>query len=220
MAGQLLLVNPRKRRKNPHRRRKSSETHAERVRAAKKGWAHRRRKRNPESRRERSLAARRGWAHRRHHTVHHRRRRRNPAARKMGFFSPIMPAVIAAAGALGLDLIWGYAPVPATWKTGTMGYAAKGFGALALGAVLGMVMKKDTAEALAAGALTVTIHGALKDTIQSSMPNIQLGEIYPGLGYMSPGIVVNDEPQALTHAGYSDAGMGEISMDTGVYSMQ
>jgi len=196
MASPLLLVNPRKRRKarktTAKRRTTRRTTHKRRAPVA-------RRRHNP-IRRRRTAA----------HRVHHVRRRRNPARRKMGFFSPIMPAAIAAVGAIGLDLVWGYAPVPASWKAGTMGYAAKGVGALALGAVLGMFMKKSTAEALAAGALTVTIHGALKDGISSSMPNIQMGEIMPaGLGYMSPGVVVSDQPQMLTNQ--STGAMGEIT---------
>lgn len=194
MASPLLLVNPRKRRKARKTTAKRRRTTHHKRRAPVARRAH-----NPIRRRRRATA----------HRVHHARRRRNPARRKMGFFSPIMPAAIAAVGAIGLDLVWGYAPVPASWKAGTMGYAAKGVGALALGAVLGMFMKKSTAETLAAGALTVTIYGALKDGISSSMPNIQMGEIMPaGLGYMSPGVVVSDQPQMLTQ---QSSPMGEIS---------
>jgi len=157
---QLMLVNPRKRRKTKRRRKNPVAA-------------------NPRRRRTRVSTR----------TVRHRRRRRNPISRR-GIMGQIMPAATAAFGALGLDMIWGYAPIPDSLKTGPMRYVAKAAGAVALGMLAGMVTKKSTADQMSMGALTVVLHSAMRDGMSSYMPNIALGE-YMGpqesLGYWGSG---------------------------------
>lgn len=106
------------------------------------------------------------------------KRRRNPITGKLGGIvsNTIMPAAIGAGGALTLDLIWGYLPIPAVVKVGPMRHAAKGVGAIGLGMLAGMVLKKDTANALALGAMTVVMYNAAREAVASFAPNIALGE--------------------------------------------
>lgn len=164
---QLMLVNPRK------RRRRTSK---------KKTVARRRPTRRISTRPARKT-----------------RRRRNPIKTRglSGVVNQIMPAATAAVGALGLDLIWGYAPIPESLKTGNMRFVVKAAGAIGLGMLAGMVVKKSTADQLATGALTVVLHNAMRDGMANFAPNIQLGE------YMN-----NDETLGYWGAGYNP-GMSE-----------
>lgn len=109
---------------------------------------------------------------------HRHKRRSNPITGKLGGIVDqiIMPAGIGAGGALTLDLIWGYLPIPAVVKVGPMRHAAKGVGAIGLGMLAGMVLKKDTANALALGAMTVVMYNAAREAVASFAPNIALGE--------------------------------------------
>jgi len=59
-------------------------------------------------------------------------------------------------------------------------HVTKALGALGLGVLASMVTKKDTANQLATGALTVVLHGAMKDGIETFAPGINLGE-YVGM---------------------------------------
>lgn len=159
---EMLLVNPRKR-----RRLKSKKTTAKR--------------RSPVRRRVSTRTARKT------------RRRRNPI-RSRGLSgivnTTLMPAAIAGAGAVGLDVIWGYAPIPETLKVGPMRYVAKAAGAIGLGMLAGMVTKKSTADQLATGAMTVVMYQAMKDGMTRFAPNIQMGEYlnYDQMGYYGSGM--------------------------------
>lgn len=106
-----------------------------------------------------------------------RKYRRNPIAMK-GIMAPIMPAATAAAGAIGLDLAWGMigSKLPASLSTGPVRHVVKAVGALGLGALAAMVLKKETANNLAVGALTVVMHGAMRETLQTMNPEMKLGE--------------------------------------------
>lgn len=100
-----------------------------------------------------------------------------------------MGAVPGAIGALGLDVLLGVVPVPAQFKSGIFGYVTKGVGAIALGMVAGMVgVKSSTAAKMTEGALTVMIHGALRQGVSQFAPQIPLGA-YPDemLGYAGSG---------------------------------
>ena len=179
---EVLLVNPRRRRKHKARRRK----HNPRRR---KHTAHRRK--NPMFR-----------VHRRKHRTH--RRRRNPIAGLGGSFTSNLTAqvksgLVGALGALGLDLAWGYgskylpASVSAPATPGNPNYfglLAKAVGAVAIGMLGGKVLKGKGA-ALATGAMTVVLHDTLKGTLQAAMPSLPLGAYVgtsPIVAYGAPAV--------------------------------
>lgn len=108
----------------------------------------------------------------------------------------LQPAAIMASGALMLDIGYGYLGgyIPAVLNTGMARHATKGVVALALGFIASNFVKANTANELAKGAMTVTMHGAMKEAMQTFMPAIPLGDVgyynvspvYPagdGMGY-------------------------------------
>lgn len=152
-----MMVNPRKRKRKTVKRKSPARKTVARARPAKRRVAVKRRK-SP--------------------TV---RRRRNPIVSKGIVDRQLTPALTAASGALMLDMIWGFAPIPETVKAGPLRYLAKGVGALALGMIANNVVNRKIAEQLSTGALTVIMHGAMRDVAQRTMPNVQLG--YYNAGY-------------------------------------
>jgi len=109
--------------------------------------------------------------------------------------STLMPSAIGAAGALGLDILLGFAPLPAALKTGPMRPVIRIVGAVGIGLLAGMVTNKRIGEQVGAGALTVVLYDTLKGFVQTNMPTLKLGEYdeeYPSLEYLTPGSVVSD----------------------------
>lgn len=160
---EILLVNPRRRarRKSPTRRRRARASNP----------ARRKRRASPVRRRRASVS---------------RRRRRNPAPRLnvRSIQSSVMNAVPGAAGALALDVALGFIPIPANFKTGLLGYGVKGMGAVLIGMLAGNVVKAQTATRMTEGALTVMIHGALKQGVSNFLPNVPMSEY---MGYYGAG---------------------------------
>lgn len=167
---ELLLVNPRRRRKKNASRRRKRHVARKRHRAVKANPRRRHRrpafmKANPRRRR-----ARRSNPHRR--TRH--RRRSNPSLR--GITGAIMPTVksgaIGALGGLGLDLLWGktsqYLPASVA-SSAPLQYAVKLLGAVLVGFV-GNYALKGKGRDLAVGAATIVLHDALKATLQAQAP--------------------------------------------------
>ena len=191
MANEVLLVNPRRRRRAPTRRRPRRK-----VAARRRAPAKRRRRRNPigpyarngmgmyvsNPRRRRRRPARRRA------TV---RRRRNPAGRmtmRKVMNDLLLPSATAGAGALALDILWGFVPVPPEIKTGPMRHVAKGLGAIVLGQLVGMVGTRRMGDTMAMGALTVVFHSAFREMTAQFMPNVNLG-------YYSAGANAGYDPQ-------------------------
>lgn len=140
MAGQLLLINPRKRRASKKARKHTAK-----------------RRRNPIALR----AAPKRRVHRRRNPIAHlsRRRRRNPISARgiMGSLVPMLKdAVIGAGGAIGVEMLWGkLAPsLPTSVSSGYAGAAVKAVATVALGHVLDKPTKGLGRKA-AAGALAV-----------------------------------------------------------------
>lgn len=190
---ELMLVNPRKRRTTG---RKKARTPAQKaatrrlVALNKKRSSPRRKPRTattPVRRRRRAApaVARRV-----------RRYKRNPAGRGV-VNTTLIPAAIAASGALGLDILWGFAPVPANLKAGPLRHVVKGAGAIGMGWLAGKVVSKRAALQLTGGALTVIMHDAAKELVQKFMPQLSLG-------YYSAG-----QPVGEYMGEYTDNGMGE-----------
>ena len=201
---ELMLINPRKRRKHKAKKSAGKKRGKRRTMTAlqRKYFGKRKHKRvatvakKSHKRRRRSIT--------KHLSVRrHRKYRRNPA-RGLGKFSvqgfaknTLMPSAIGAAGALGLDVLIGFLPLPPNLKTGPMRSVVRIAGAVALGIVAGMVVKKETAANIAAGAVTVTLYDVLKGAVQTAMPTLQLGENdifteYPSLAYAGAGETVGE----------------------------
>lgn len=152
-----------------------------------------------------------------------RKYRRNPIGGGRGLkgiTAPIMPAATAAVGAIGLDLAWAKlgGMLPESMQVGPIRHVAKAAGALALGALAGMVLKKDTANNLAIGALTVVLHGAMRETIQTAMPNVQLGEYDNAFAGVDGLAIYSPELDGLGYSedGYTDNGFDSMN-GVGIY---
>lgn len=198
MSELLVVANPRKRRRRARRRRLS----AKQIAAGFGGKRHKRR--SHRRRRHRHVAAAPRRHRRRRHsggarrpavgytvgTKRIRRRKLNPMRRHRyrrhrnpmsvgGIKLSIMPTVksgfTGALGALGLDVLWGFAAGNATIgayvSNQYVGFAAKLLGAVLVGAVGGKVMRGKGRE-LAVGAATVAEHDFLKSLLQTMAPTI------------------------------------------------
>jgi len=138
---------------------------------------------NPASRPHRHVKRRSAHPARRHSY------RRNPVPRMGGIMSMIKPAYQGALGALGIDLITGYVPLPLAIKVSPVRHAIKGI--LAVG--LGMFFKGSMGRNMAIGGLTVAIHDASKEAVQMALPTVQLGaepsvSDLRGLAYYNPAV--------------------------------
>lgn len=208
MAEQLLLVNPRRRRVGRPRKRKTP--------------TRRRRRRNPRQSYVSGSAPARNPRRRRRRPVTKRRYRRNPrrGLRVANIFQEtVMPAVTAAGGALGLDILWGMLPIPITMKTGPIRYLAKGAGAIAMGFIASFVVPTQTAKHFTSGAMTVVMYDALKEMVAVWMPQLALAayDIEEGVSYgvgAYPGAAldVGDESM-LSHYGEGEGMSAYFNQD-------
>lgn len=174
MPGELLLINPKKRRKA----RKSSRRRKNPTRA-------RARRRNPARARRRNPvhAVRRARA----------RRRRNPLNfRSMGggFMGQATNALLGAGGAVANDVLINYVPLPAMLKTGPMAILAKLAGAFGVGYLASFAVGKSRGATMTEGALTVLAYQLVKPMIATVLP--LAGTDIEGLGYYSPGMIMQD----------------------------
>lgn len=184
---ELLLVNPRRR-----KRRKTAKASRRRSRIRAK-----RRKRsvpvqflkNPRKRRKMRLPA----------FVRSRRRSRGASRLSVSGIrglvnSTVRPAVTAAAGAVLLDAAWAYLPIPAQLKAGPVRHVAKGAGAVALTLIAERVVSRSMAHQFGVGAMTVVLHGAIRELLAQFLPQVRLGDMYyddypslNGLSYVNAG---------------------------------
>jgi hypothetical protein len=178
---ELMLINPRKRRRKRKMSVKQRRYFGKRVSARK--------------RRRRSVVAAPLRRHRLYKTNPHRRHkryRRNPSLRgfrPMAFMKDtLMPSAVGAAGALGLDMLLGFVPLPDMLKTPTMRPIVRIAGAVGIGIVAGMVTNKRIGEQVGAGALTVVLYDTLKGFVQAQFPTLALGDLpsYNQIEYLSP----------------------------------
>lgn len=93
----------------------------------------------------------------------------------------LKPAAIQAAGALGVDVAFGYLGgyLPAQFSTGMLRHLTKGIGAVLLSTIAANFVRSSTANEIAKGSLTVTIHGALTEAAQQFAPAVPLGYFSP-----------------------------------------
>lgn len=169
MAGELLLINPRKRR---GKRRSHS------------------RKRNPLSFSYRSKRKAR-------RAVSHRRRRHNPAMR--GFTRQLVPQAVGAAqgaaGAILTDAAWTMIPLPLMLKAGSMGTVSRALMAFAVSWASSFVVGGRVAGKFLEGALAVQAYGIIAPMVRSFLPGGVAG--LDGLGYYSPGTILQDDLSPL-----------------------
>jgi hypothetical protein len=166
---QLMLVNPRRRRKSTAKKRRTTT---------------RRRTAAPRRSRRRNPIAASAAPRRRRRRAMARVRRRNPIrARRSGMIeSTLKPALMAGMGALGVNVVSGFLPIPANFLSGPVSFITRGALALGFGYVVGMMTDKKTAEQMTLGALTVVAYDALKEVASTAMPTLNLS----GLNYYSP----------------------------------
>jgi hypothetical protein len=135
-----------------------------------------------------------------------------------GISNQVMGAIPGAVGALGLDVMLGVLPIPATWKAGMLGYVTKILGAVGLGMVAKTVVSSHTAAQLTQGALTVMFHGILRDFVATNVPSVPLG-IYlaprmAGMGYYGSGWNPADGVSLGAYLPDLSAGQGPASFTT------
>jgi len=218
---QILLVNPRKR-KTARRKKpvaKKRRTAAQKA-ATRKMIAANRRRKNPvraKRRTTRKKPARRRASARRAPVRRRRRatgRGRNPALNMRSIQNQLMEAGTGAVGAIGLDVIQGYLPIPANLKGGIVGTGVKALLAIGMGVVASKVkiVKASTAAKMANGALTVVLHDELRKQVGNFAPGLQLGEYMgdDGLGYYGSGY-----PAGVMNESYGGMGsyLPELSTD-------
>lgn len=210
---EILLVNPRKRtrrRKVARKKtRKKRRTAAQKRATAKMIAANRKRRRkNTVARRRRKKPAvkRRRRTYARKRPVRRRRRRTgNPRFTMRSVQNQLMDAGTGAVGALGLDIIQGYLPIPENLKQGLVGTGVKALLAIGMGVLAQNVriVRPATAAKMANGALTVVLHDELRKQVANFAPGIQMGAYIgdDGLGYYGSGY-----PAGVMGEGYG--GMG------------
>lgn len=165
---EILLVNPRRRRKGGKRRKG-------RVRLKRR-------------------ASRRRSVRR----VKARRYKRNPSVSVRGITGSIVPTVksgaLGAVGALANDALVGQLNrfLPDALKSGYGRHATKVGSAILVGTVGNFVMRGKGRD-LAVGAATVAIHGLLKEVISTNLPTVApfLGD-YEDVGGYNPGQIVDE----------------------------
>lgn len=96
------------------------------------------------------------------------------------------PAISETVGAVGLDVIMGYASprLPLALQSGAANTLVKASGAVLMGVIAAKLGKRGMGVDMARGALVVTLHNLVRTTIQQNAPSVPLG-IYdeaPGLG--------------------------------------
>ena len=190
MSEQLLLINPRgKRRKKSHRRR--ARNARRRPRRAAGGFRIRRRRhKNPRSRRRR---------HRNPRRHHARRRHRNPISMS-GIKGVLLPAAMGAAGGLALDVAWNYLSpyVPATFTSSPYLIAAvKIAAAFGIGMLARKFLGSDKGNAVMAGAVTIQLYSAASFALAGTLPGLSglhaylPGSSMNGLGTPNPAVYLN-----------------------------
>jgi hypothetical protein len=135
---------------------------------------------NPRHRRKHKAKHRRRASARRSHSV--KRYKRNPSMRGItGSFMPTIKAgLIGGAGAIGNDILFGFAAkyLPVSMTTGVVRHLMKLGSAVLVGSLGGMLLKGKGAQ-LAAGAAAVAIRDAAREQLVVAFPTLPLGDYDP-----------------------------------------
>lgn len=195
---ELMLVNPRRKRRRG--RRKMSALQRQYFGGGRKRRRSSRKRRRVAALRAAPVAVRRSSRRRRRHAVVGRRRRRSSGfGGGGGRFSigkflnqSLMPAGVGAVGAVGVDILLGYARpmLPAMLQGGAMDPVVKIGGAIAVGFAASKVMGRRFGDQAMAGAITVALYSIIRPIIQGAIPGVLSeyvgGYGYDGIGYVSP----------------------------------
>lgn len=152
-------------------------------------------------------------------------RRRNPIRRpRRDIMSRIMTTTqdgaIGSVGAIAGSIVGGYLPLPLNLKTGNMAIAVNALIGMGTGFTVANFFDRKFGEKMAQGAVTVALHGTLKNMISGMLPNVPLSDDLLGddlLGYYGSMMDMDDDLQAYDmghysfdepdNLGYSGAGM-------------
>lgn len=127
-----------------------------------------------------------------------RRFKRNPSGRALmpikGLGQLVIPAMGVGGGAVGTEILMGYLPIPAHFKSGVMRHITKGVVGLAAGYGLAHFLKqKKLGFYVMAGAVVIATHDAIKEFIANRIPATAFGQYvtplasqFGGMGYVSP----------------------------------
>jgi len=213
---ELMLVNPRRRRRVTRARRNPRKARRHMTALQRKYFGPRRKKRTTRRRRTETLAVNpRRTRRRTHRRMTHLRRnpRRSLGMGSMkGFInSTLVPASVGALGALGTDIVIGYvAPyLPASLNSGIALSLVKIAGAVGVGYAAGMFMGRKYGEEAMAGAITVQLFDIVKGYMQGAMPSLPISGY--NMGWVSPA------PQMGYYAGTDNAYNGITSPGVGMY---
>jgi hypothetical protein len=194
---QLLLVNPRKRRRKTPKRGPGGRFLKARASAPAK---RRRRRKNPVPALARANPVRRARRRRSASAVVRRRRRSNPISAR-GFLSqltqPLLPAIVGAGGAILNDTAFRFIPIPAQYKVGYVGVAARAVAAVGLGMLLSRVVGSRTAGQLTSGALTVLAFQTLQPIVAGVLPGAGVGYYGAGATLNGVGEYLSETPSSL-----------------------
>ncbi len=204
MAGQLLLVNPRpRRRESAAERAKLSRAAKRRPRNAlgefvsgarrnpKRGVAKYKESSATRSRLSRDARSEPRGSHGQFVKRNPRRRaiatrRREPVGMLDGIWdNTLRPAAVGTAGAMVMELGMGYLPIPEELRSGVAGFAVRALIAVGLGLGARAAGFDRAGSELAVGALTVAAATEAKDMVATHMPSVKLGS----MGYFSPAMV-------------------------------
>lgn len=182
-GGELLLINPRKRRSRKASKRRARRRNPVRALRARSRKRHSVRRHNP------MRAAKRSY----------RRRRRNPISfggMRSGVTDKVIGAAMGAGGALLNDVLLTYVPLPLMLKTGPLAILSKAAGAFAVGYLASFAVGKQRGAQLTEGALTVLAYQVVKPMVATVLP--LAGDEIEGMGYYSPGMILQDSLSPLT----------------------
>lgn len=203
---------------NPAKRRSRKARSPAQKAATRKMLAANRARKNPAKHRARKAhhaVARRNPAKRYAVKHHARRTRRNPISAHLGSIKALVTgAGIGAAGALGVDVAFGfvqsYLPASLSTEKDAAGatnygyYLAKGATAVAAAMALKKLIGPGRAAQVATGSLTVTLYRAMAQFLASTVPSVKLGMHLNAPGgtqrYISPAVTTG-QPAPLRLAG-------------------
>lgn len=194
----LIAFNRKRRagskRRAPARRRPATPRATQRRRPRRRRGARSLPRRNPTAAKRRSYASTATIANpRRRRRV---RARRNPVTLAKAIPDVVIPSLVGAGGAVGMDIAWGYLAalpaVPDVLKTGWGRIGAKAISSIAIAALMGQVKGlRDFAQPFAIGAVTVLAYESMRTFMAQQAPNVAMdgmGMYVDGLGYYSAGV--------------------------------
>ncbi len=197
MAGELLLINPRKR--------KARKARTKTARKARK------------ARRSTSITVRSNPIKRRKV----RRFRRNPIGLSGGgivkqVMSGVQDGAIGAGGAIATKALLSFIPLPAALKSGVAAPLVTAVAGVLVGTLAGNVIGKANGAKMAQGAITVALYQLAASQLAGKVPGLSgdetlLGEYDSAMGEYDSGMGANDgllgEDDSTVDLGYAGAGV-------------